>query len=397
MKVSADKTEILEKLIQWYKDSQKRQYITLGGYAGTGKTTLISIFRSAIENINPGARVGFISYTGKATRVLQNKLCNSKVISSGDSISTIHSLIYSPIINNKKEIVGWERKEKIDRDLLIIDESSMINKEIWKDLISYGIPILAAGDHGQLPPIEGKFNLMEKPDLTLTKIHRQVKGNPIIRVAQIARETGKIPVTQFGENVIKMDRTSWETQEKFNQLLEEYDDNTIILCGYNNTRVRINSQIRQFLGYDTPYPEPGDRVICLRNNHMKKIYNGMLGQIVRIEPYDDDWYFAKIDMEDGFPFEDLIAREQFNEPRAINFSKKRKEFMKGDLFDFGYAMTVHKAQGSQAKRVILIEERFKRMDEESWKRWLYTGVTRAEEELFISGDNPGLKQERSFD
>ena len=60
--------------------------------------------------------------------------------------------------------------------------------------------------------------------------------------------------------------------------------------------------------------------------------------------------------------------------------------MKGDLFDFGYALTVHKAQGSQAKRVILFEERFKQMSNLDWRRWLYTAVTRAEEELIILGD-----------
>ena len=69
----------------------------------------------------------------------------------------------------------------------------------------------------------------------------------------------------------------------------------------------------------------------------------------------------------------------------MNFTDKRAETMKGDLFDFGYALTVHKAQGSQAKRVILFEERFKQMNDEEWKRWLYTAVTRAEEELYIFG------------
>ena len=59
--------------------------------------------------------------------------------------------------------------------------------------------------------------------------------------------------------------------------------------------------------------------------------------------------------------------------------------MLGDLFDFGYALTVHKAQGSQAKKVILFEERFKKMTDDEWKRWLYTAVTRAEEELYIFG------------
>jgi exodeoxyribonuclease-5 len=385
MQISADKKDALQKLLSWYKAGPKTQYITLGGYAGTGKTTLIGILRSLIYAENPQIKVGFISYTGKATRVLKNKLKEANAIQKGDSVSTIHSLIYSPIVNSKEEIVGWERREEIDKDFLIIDEASMVDEEIWRDLLSYKKPIFAVGDHGQLPPIGEKFNLMAKPHITLTQIHRQVKDNPIIEVSRLAREKGHIPFKKYGENVQKMDRTAWETQETVNELLESYDENTIILCGYNKTRVAINSQIRQFLGYQMPNPEVGDRVICLRNNQKNGVFNGMLGQIAHIEPHDNNWYFAKIDMEDGFTFEGPILKEQFNCPQPMNFTKRRRDTLQGDLFDFGYAMTVHKAQGSQAKRVILFEERFPKMDEEQWRRWLYTGVTRAEEELFIIG------------
>lgn len=385
MQISADKKEALQKLLSWYRTGPKTQYITLGGYAGTGKTTLIGIFRSLIHAENPKIKVGFITYTGKATRVLKNKLKETNSLQKGDSVSTIHSLIYSPIVNSKKEIIGWERREEIDKDFLIIDEASMVDEEIWRDLLAYKKPIFAVGDHGQLPPIGEKFNLMAQPRITLTQIHRQVKDNPIIKVSQLARESGKIPFKQYGPKVAKMDKTTWKTQETVNNLLESYDENTIILCGYNKTRVAINSQIRQFLGFQMPYPETGDRVICLRNNQKSGIFNGMLGQVVQIEPQDENWFFAEIDMEDGFTFEGPILKEQFNNPQPINFTKNRRRSLQGDLFDFGYAMTVHKAQGSQAKRVILFEERFPKMDEEQWRRWLYTGVTRAEEELFIIG------------
>ena len=81
----------------------------------------------------------------------------------------------------------------------------------------------------------------------------------------------------------------------------------------------------------------------------------------------------------------LIYAPQFGAERGINFTKERKHSLTGDLFDFGYALTVHKAQGSQAKKVVMFEERFTRMDDEMWRRWLYTGVTRAEEELYLFG------------
>lgn len=385
IQISLDQQKALKKLIKWYKNPSKKSFITLGGYAGTGKTTLISVFRHILYQLDPKLHVGFISYTGKATRILQNKLQESAAIFPNDSVTTIHSLIYSPLTNASDEIVGWKIKDEIDKDFLIIDEASMVSEDIWLDLLAYKKPILSVGDHGQLPPIGEKFNLMENPDILLTKIHRQAEDNPIIKVATLAREKGEVPVEKFGRNVVKMDRTSWETQETVTQLLEEYDEDTIILCGYNNTRIKINHQIRSFLGYQQPHPEEGDRVICLRNNHEKGIFNGMLGQIRHIEPSDEKWFYAEIEMEDGFDFEGLILRDQFNTAKAINYTKKRRETLKGDLFDFGYAMTVHKAQGSQAKRVILFEERFAQMDDTAWKRWLYTGVTRAERELFIIG------------
>ncbi len=385
MQISADKKDALRKLMQWVNSGPSKQAITLGGYAGTGKTTLISIFRILLNEARPQSKVAFISYTGKATRILKTKLQEMGAIQSGDSVSTIHSLIYSPVVNSRDEIVDWERRDEIDKDFIIIDEASMIDEYIWKDLLSYKRPILAVGDHGQLPPIGEKFNLMESPDIVLRQIHRQLQGNPIIEVGKLARETGSIPIKNYSEKVRKLDKTAWETQEFITELLEGYDDDTIILCGYNRTRVQINQQIRQMLGYRMPQPEVGDRVICLRNNHAKGIFNGMLGKIEHIEVQDDDWYFAKIEMEDGFTFEGHILREQFNSTQPINFTSRRRKSLKGDLFDFGYAMTVHKAQGSQAKRVILFEERFSRMDDEQWKKWLYTGVTRAEQELYIVG------------
>jgi superfamily I DNA/RNA helicase len=82
-------------------------------------------------------------------------------------------------------------------------------------------------------------------------------------------------------------------------------------------------------------------------------------------------------------FHGLIAAGQFGADGPLNFTPDRKKTVRGDLFDFGYALTVHKAQGSQAKRVILFEERFAKMDDDEWRRWLYTAVTRAEEELYI--------------
>ncbi|MBU1088273.1 ATP-dependent RecD-like DNA helicase [Patescibacteria group bacterium] len=386
MELSIDQKKALGSLMGWFNGNNS-QYITLGGYAGTGKTTLISVFRKELTRLNKKMEIAFCSYTGKATRVLKNKLIESKSLYDEDSVSTIHSLIYSPIVNSKKEITGWKKKDKLDRDLIIIDEASMVDEMIWMDLCSFGIRIIAVGDHGQLPPIRGNFNLMEKPTLKLSKIHRQAEDNPIIKLSILARETGRIPVCNYDNRVVKMKKNSIDAQERSEELLRNYNKETLILCGYNWTRVKLNNFIREALGFESPAPASGDRIICLRNNHESQVFNGMLGTIENIGKKNEEWYETEIKMDDETGiYSGLILAEQFGKQDAMNFGKRRSKTLKGDLMDFGYALTVHKAQGGQAKRVILFEERFSKMDEEMWRRWLYTGVTRAEEELFIIGE-----------
>lgn len=387
--LSHDQKSVLENLLIWFSDKHKPQFITLGGYAGTGKTTLISILRKKIHLINKKRKkfkVAFISFTGKAARVLDIKLRESKAVYPQDYVGTIHSLIYSPIVNSKEEIVGWERRDKVMYDLIIVDEASMVNEIIWNDLCSYKIPIVVVGDHGQLPPIKGSFNLMESPVLKLEEIHRQARDNPIIKLSIIARKYGFIPAGDYADKVKKISRSDAESQEAVEDLLHSYNKDTFILCGYNKTRVKLNNFVRNALDFESPIPTSGDRVICLRNNHIKKIYNGMLGTVQSIEKQDNDWYFAEIMLDNEKKiYKGLISSQQFGNLTPINFTQERRKIMKGDLFDFGYAMTVHKAQGSQAKRIILFEERFRQMDDIQWQRWLYTAVTRAIEELFIIG------------
>ncbi len=386
MELSEDQSKALERLLDWYKNPARPPYITMGGYAGTGKTTLIAVLKNELQRLDKNLKIAFCSYTGKAAQNLKNKLKEAGALSVKDSVSTIHGLIYTPRESGDGRISGWDRKDALERGLIIVDEASMVDGLIWADLLSYGIPVIAVGDHGQLPPISGKFNLMQAPQLLLTQIHRQARDNPIIRVSQFARTTGLIPPERYGAGVVKYLKEDSDAQERSGELLESYSPETLILCGYNNTRNRINQFMRAARGFETPTPASGDRVICLRNNHKKGIYNGMLGTIVSIAPAQKDWYQAEIQLDDRERlYEGLIYAPRFGARTGINFTADRQLAMIGDLFDFGYALTVHKAQGSQAKRVVLFEERFAQMDDEMWRRWLYTGVTRAEEELYLFG------------
>lgn len=389
MDISNDKKLALKNILQWYaKEINHKQFITLGGYAGTGKTTLIAILRKLLFKQNPKIKIAFATFTGKAARVLKNYLKSHEVLYKGDSIGTIHSLIYSVIENERHEIIGWKRKEELKTDLIIIDEASMVDYKIWQDLLSYGVPILAVGDHGQLPPVNGQFNLMENPEIKLTEIHRQVADNPIIKLSIEARKYGRIKIGNYGKGVRKLDKKDPESQEIIENYLQQYNQETLILCGYNNTRIKLNNYLRNILGFESSLPMAGDRVICLRNNQQKAIFNGMLGTLQRIVSKDENFYDLKILFDDEEQvFEGLAIKKQFGSSSAMNFTRENRALtLQADLFDFAYALTVHKAQGGQATRVILFEERFKQMSDIDWRRWLYTAVTRAEEELIILGN-----------
>ena len=385
LELSEKQKDILKRILDW-SNQKETQYITLGGYAGTGKTTLMGYLSNTLREKNKKLKIAFCSYTGKAARVLQRKLRDTKSIQKYDYTGTIHRLIYRPLMDDDGEIISWTRldPEEFLYDMIIIDEASMVTQDIWNDLLSYNKPILAVGDHGQLPPVEGKFNLMEKPQLRLEEIYRQEANNPIIKVSELARKYGTIPIQEYSNTVKKLDKREVDTGEFLQSMFEGYDSDTMVLTGYNSSRVKLNKGIRQLLGYETQEPTMGDRVICLKNNHQEEIFNGMMGTLLDItEDGVDDFRFYDTEIElDGedYPFIGKVSKEQFNMdktlfnvPEGIN------------LFDFGYALTVHKAQGSQARRVVVFEERFSHMDDDMWRRWLYTAVTRASDELYIIG------------
>ncbi len=382
--LSKTQMSIIDSLIDWFKTS-KQQYITLGGYAGTGKTTILGHISKLVHNEKKDIKIAFCSYTGKASRVLERKLKENKALYTTDYIGTIHRLIYRPIVDDKDNIIGWEKipSTEFKYSLIIIDEASMVTQDIWNDLISFNVPILAVGDHGQLPPINSSFNLMLKPQLRLEEIYRQEGDNPIIKISEMARKYGQIPFDIYAKNIKKIKKDDSDTQDILMDIFESFDENTMVLCGYNSTRIKLNKAIRG-LHFDKEIPSVKDRVICLKNNRNENIFNGMTGNILSISKeklHGFSYYNTEIALDyEDYSFWGKISINQFNSPTLVDLKMKDINY-----FDFGYALTVHKAQGSQAKRVVVFEERFPKMDDDTYSRWLYTAVTRAEKELYIIG------------
>lgn len=385
-KLSTDQAAAMTAIGRWLSEGNS-QHLTLGGYAGTGKTTLLAALRHVLAQNKPKMSVAFCAYTGKAAQVLRARLKQEKILQPTDNCSTLHSLMYYS--EGKKDgTPSWRKRESLKYDLLVVDEASMVSEEIWTDLLSFGKPVLAVGDHGQLPPINSQFNLMEQPDITLEKIWRQAADSPIIQLATMARTTGQIPVGEYGIGVRKLNRNLPETGDEVEQILRGSAEERLVLCGYNHTRQKLNAHMRELREFETPEPARGDIVVCLRNSRESGLYNGQLGVIEAIIAADNDpeniWWYVVANFDDN-KFEGYVPREQFSAPSTIARPPRRPKKDMVGLFDFGYALTVHKAQGSQAPKVLVFEERFAKMDDQEWRRWLYTAITRAESDLTIVG------------
>jgi exodeoxyribonuclease-5 len=377
--LTVDQSDALYHIHNWIKNKD-RQLITLGGAAGCGKTTIIRYLK---EQLSQNLNVAFCAFTGKAASVLSTKLKTGNCLRSSDYCGTVHSLIYFPVIDKVTgEIIDWEKKEKLDYDLIILDEASMINEYLFEDLQSYNIPILAVGDCFQLPPIEGKLNLMLSPDIKLTKIHRQSENNPIIQVSLLARNEGFIPYKKFSDNVVKI------TKREFSiiNFVDNYDFNkSIILCGFNNTRVSINKAVREILKFKSYTPEPKDRVICLKNNTKAKdcpIFNGLTGTVEKCISKSSG-YRMEISVDNEIKhYKGMVSDTTFNNEKGV-IAEDYRNYL--DYWDYSYSISVHKAQGSEFDNVALFEQHCDYWTGDNWKRWLYTAVTRAKNKLIIIG------------
>jgi len=380
----------------------------IGGYAGTGKTTLLAHLREEIARSFPKLSIAFVTFTGKASSVLKSKLDIYGVNTANDFIGTIHSLIYKPITKWDRQlkcyvVVGWELKNEEDElyaDLIIIDEGSMVSQQIWSDLLKMNRSIIVMGDHGQLPPVGDSFSLIKDAEFVLTEIHRQALNSPIIALSKFVRENGYIPNNRkFSNEVFKL---SWR-HPKCKKIWENnvvFDENLIVLCAFNATRQELNQQIRKKLKYtkNAKIPEPGERVVCLQNDRVRGIMNGQIGTLLWFMPENYDLYRLTVAVDEfPDPIECTVSSKCFGQVTYTNydksqFAKKQLKYAtdKGitpiDYFDFGYAMSVHKSQGSEWDRVILFEQRTKHWDDKMYARWLYTGITRARTKLFIISD-----------
>src|SRR5262249_45426389 len=332
---------------------------TLGGYAGTGKTTVI---KTLIERLPEFA---VCAYTGKAANVLRTK---------GVQASTIHSLIYKATERTWYDEKGRRRTEvvfslKAPGDVacagFIVDEASMVDRAIYDDLLTYGRPIIFVGDHGQLEPVGSKFNLMSKPDVTLTQIHRN--AGEIAQFAGFIRQ-GNHPGNWRRHRDYTGKRVQFLTLAQMAAGHCATDPDQTI-CAFNKTRVMINEIYREALGRKPDRPVKGDRVMCLQNHHGIGVFNGMQGIVKAV--YADEMVFRSA----GKVYRVRYVPEQFNRKQAPEGRDRNGRIP----FDYCYAVTCHKAQGDEWDDVLVLEQRCPWLWDH--KRWAYTAASRARKVL----------------
>lgn len=307
----------------------KGQDFFFGGYAGTGKTTVLP---AVIEKfgLDPNTEVAFVAPTGKAAKVMGEKL---RAFGMQVTPTTIHKLIYLPkaeradaikrridslstaIFEARRDggasvpywdkdalrMVSLKEAEVLMKDLnfeliramdsgegprfqlraktdfpehfklIVCDEGSMVGAEVANDLASFGLPILVFGDPGQLPPVSDEYGFAcENPDAFLTEIHRQAADNPIIYLATRARNGLDIKVGDYGNGVTVIERRN-------DTATYDMSREAMVLCGTHKKRWGLTKKIRTALGYTETGPCEGEPLlICKNSQKLPILVNGTL-------------------------------------------------------------------------------------------------------------------------
>lgn len=393
MELTNKQQQGLNEALRRYRNGDK--YITIAGYAGTGKTTLVKFIIAALD-VDPD-KVAYASYTGKAAEVLRKK--------GNKNAMTLHRLLYDSF---PRPGGGFFRKPKpsLDYTIVVVDEVSMVPRSMIEMLLRHKVFVIFLGDPGQLPMIDKdeSHDYLQHPHVFLDEVMRQAAESEIIQLTMKIRNGESIPFTK-GNEVIVIPRKELVTGH-----LTWADS---IITATNATRHGINQQMRELLGHEGALCE-GEKVIFKANywedcnNEGDALVNGSLGTVANIhESFIMIPNYIKNDRhriptvmcdfvpETGSSYSSINIDKDFliNECCCVDWKvsyqlgKLRNKI--GDILPkkatYGYAITGHAAQGSQFPKVLVIEESFP-FNREEHKRWLYTCCTRPEEKLVLVRD-----------
>ena len=424
-----------------------RSIFLLKGYAGTGKTTLISALVKSLPSI--GKRSVLLAPTGRAAKVLAKY--------SKKKSSTLHKKIYW-IRTTKNGNTFITLKENLHTNtIFIVDEASMIpedakdginKRSLLEDLIKYvyeGIDckLILIGDTAQLPPVNldispalDENNLDKKYQKQiihqeLKKVVRQEKNSMVLENATHLRELingniKKLPKIKLNQEVVRISSGD-ELQECIEKSYGNSGvENTTIICRSNKRANQYNDRIRSEILWQEDIISAGDVLMVVRNNYFwldEKseagfLANGDIIEVTRIKEIIERYgfKFAKasirlMDYENENEIDTILLLDTINSEspslkydeykklytevgldykgqKDINKKIKENEFFNAIQIKFGYSITCHKAQGGQWKNVFIDIGYFKKeMLDKNYLRWLYTAFTRSTENLYLIGFN----------
>ena len=439
-----EKEGLFEVLGSFLVSSMPRKCFILKGYAGTGKTSVVSALVRAMEKLQQTCVL--LAPTGRAAKVLARY--------SGYPAFTIHKWIYRQDSGLKETFSIAENKHQ--NTLFIIDEASMISAHrdneqfgsgsLLDDLVHYiysgeGCSMLLLGDDAQLPPVGNGESKALEPDFlagyglnvstfSLTQVARQALDSGILRNATGLRERLAInnytPHIEEDKDIVNINGA--QVQELLERSYADVgEEETIILTRTNKRTNRYNQGIRATILWKEDAISNGDRLMISKNNyHWTKDYdnlpflaNGDIAEIVRLrnerELYgfhfvdaslrlvDYDWEVDVILWLDTLTTDSPEANYQLQKELYARIAEDYPEIRsKHELFKlireneyynalqarFAYAVTCHKAQGGQWRHVYIDAGNtdFSEADEETrrdFMRWFYTALTRATEQVYL--------------
>lgn len=459
----------LSELSLFLAERSERPCFLLTGYAGTGKTSLVSALTQAMSALNQPTVL--LAPTGRAAKVMSHY--------SGFGAYTIHKWIYvnrvpqgTPIKGESEnrligESVKWDLRFNKDKNtLFIVDEASMISHELLRDLIAFvfqgeGCRLLLLGDDAQLPPVEYtespalQISELESHGLTvhaaqLTEVARQAAESGILKNATTIRTSIDSPsvrrrfavgkqtkhtdglidlITPYDDvHILPPNKMVEAIEQSYNEVgLEE----TLIITRSNKRTNLYNQGVRAQLLWKEDILQAGDRIMVSRNNYyftqqyegLPFLANGDMLEVLRLRNEREiyGFHFADVSLksldyeweidavlwldtlttdtpEDSYRMQrDLYARIAEDYPEIRTKKEMREKIAASPYYNalqvrYAYAVTCHKAQGGQWKRVFIDPGALDTLDSASASkedyRWLYTALTRATQTLYILHSKP---------
>ncbi|HOU03135.1 MAG: AAA family ATPase [Bacteroidales bacterium] len=446
-----DQSSALKKIASYICENTSDVIFTLTGYAGTGKTSVISSVVKTLELLR--FKSVLLAPTGRAAKVLGSY--------AGRQTYTIHKKIYRQ--KSSKDGMG---SFILDRNLhrntyFIVDEASMISNstneislfgsgKLLDDLIEYvysgtDCKLILVGDPAQLPPVGSDLS----PALDPTVLKDYGFGLLTAELRQVVRQSEESGVLmnatrvrlQIAENDLvhpSVDCINFNDVIRINgeQLIDELSasygtcglEGTIIVVNSNKLANKYNQGIRSRIFFREEEISPGDMVMIVKNNYSLIeddgegpgfIANGDIAEVKRIRKYEERYGFHFAEMTLWFPdynFEveskvmmDVLHLDTpslpseknselfhaiLNDYLHIKSRRKQYEAVRNDPWfnalqiKFSYAVTCHKAQGGQWERVFIDQGMFNRNEISlDYLRWFYTALTRSTDRVYLVNFN----------